>query len=588
MNKYKFKTKKNIIKTNVAKTKRNNKQTKKKHNTKKYNNKKGGTNEQEHEISLFDPMSWLGVKDPIYDVFFKGMIGYCRLLLVLIPVDDNTTNPISKLLNFISNTPNNMIGKTLKFSMSTQFIKKISLLFTHIIIDGTTLASNLLVPVGSGINVASASVATTGVGAPVGAVGAVVGTATSTIPVFTNMIKRGLGLAEYISSVYSMNTTLMKLQNMINSSGGKYNRNRKSRRNKLLKKNNTHKKNTSNIKFTGGGDNPIEKLLSEFFEIDMVSFPPFKIKEDFKSNLQSQDIMFSYDTPQHYNDINSINIMTPLDNMMQKIEYVVSNFISEPNNKDSVDKLCNISNEMIEKIAGIISSLITNTLQYDGSIVGTMFEMILTNCRGDKVYEIIKQMLRIVPINVTSLLVDPTKAKTIINDIIDDMYVFIATQPDVFIKSIKSTFDELELSFLDSISDIFETFGINAIKTQFNELLKTKIKDTILSTIDILYLMIPMLVIFTKINAECSVLNKNTGTNTLEQENEEDTNKEKEEKGEGTNKNGKVDNQPDRKEREKKHLQLQLQQIKMSSTTAPLLMMLLKEKAKNTKIETKT
>ena len=243
--------------------------------------------------------------------------------------------------------------------------------------------------------------------------------------------------------------------------------------------------------------------------------PPFKANDDFKEHMSAVNVEYDHgETKEGTTSAKkimthgSVQMMEPFTHLLSYIEPQVQDFFADTKKitANDITEMCEMSKDMIDRIADIISDMITNTLQYDGSFVGTVVKMLLTNCRGDKVYEIVKHILKIIPSSIMNCFMDPLPLKKWVEDTVLGMSEFIEYQPKRFIETAKNTFDELDLSFLDSINDFVDGMGIGFIKEQLADLTKTRVKDMCTMVVDITYLLLPMLIIFANVNSRCDVL----------------------------------------------------------------------------------
>ena len=465
---------------------------------------------------VFNPVKWFSIdQKPLYDNFFRPGLSIFKSSLNFFPMSENLKKPIFLFCDLLKG--NNPIGNSLPFFLGNEFGFRIFSIGTKAIINSATILSNGLVPVGAGIETISTSLDATGVGAAVGVVGNMVGVAAEAVPTVTNLLKQFLSLLEYLNSISEFSNSLNKLQS---SSGGKHKYSHK----------NIKKKKKNYIKQLGSGSSTeppeilgIKGLLEQFFFIPGPgSIPPFKLNNDLFDSIKS----LNYTIPSLDESVpeQTIEIRNAVVSMFKYIEPIVESFMTNPKNAEDVEKCCSISEEIITSITRIISNLITVILQYDNGVMGQYLEILVSKSRPDKIYEIIKQFIKIIPESIISILINPSLMEKIIDTFINTSIKLINDNPQQIINILRENFACMNIKVIEDLlqtgEDMFSPFRaiiVGNIKSRFEPYLK----ESLLS----LYLVIPMLIIFGYIYSSC-YLQKNSNVNSDDDDNQDDEEKE--------------------------------------------------------------
>lgn len=435
-------------------------------------------------------------KDPMYNFVFKSWWRSCKIVLYFTPMDAKFKKGLTAMLNLLNG--NNPLGQGIKFTLSNEFIFNIQMISTRAFINMIQLISNNMVPLGAAIEGVSTGLDATGVGAVVGVAGNIVGAAAELLPTLTMLLKQGLAAFEYMMKIFNLNKSIGKLNSLM--SGG--NRKKKTVKKKIKK----IKLSTKHFVGGGGPDKEIigiPMLIQQFFQL-VDGIPPFKMNDTFLAHLE--DFKYQFPSSTDKQDKQYITIIKSIDNMINYVDPIIQNFADNPKNANDMKELCELSDEMIKNILGVISSLITTILQQDAGVVGTTLELLVTKCRPDKIYEVIKQCLRIIPEIIVKILIQPQLMEDWIDLYIKTLIGFLNDNPEKFIHLMRDNFPCMDIQLLNQINGMFYGFMLDVWRNIFISNIKNRFEPFLKESILTLYLIIPFLLIFANINSKCMIM----------------------------------------------------------------------------------
>lgn len=245
-------------------------------------------------------------------------------------------------------------------------------------------------------------------------------------------------------------------------------------------------------KLTSGSDGPFSGFpaLQEFFESSSGSFP-LKAKKELIQKLRPKEVKYQI-MINGQPETRSVILMNDVDHIYSYLKEQLDEFLED--DPYQFNKLINNIDRVFEKMTNLLSSMITAVTQYDCGIAGFFIQIVAQKSRPDVVVMLIKQIFNVIPTNLRKILLDP-------NQLGHNIKYGLRGAVD----KLKKFPDSLESFFKENIPSIEESKAKEIIrnikssipgKDTFLDIIDRNVVINIEVFIDLFYLVIPLILIF--------------------------------------------------------------------------------------------